>query len=104
MTPALALQFSAATDGRQLTVDEDCTLLKVTAGCGASVIIAVVSKNPATTIANSITAPATTADENIIAISRAIEVNPNFPLYAGQSVFVSVSGACSVVLSFQLNR
>jgi hypothetical protein len=99
VTPSLAVQFSAAANGRKITVDEDVLLLGVVPSTNA--VRFVVSKDSATTIANAITAPADTTDENIIAIVSGFTQMPMaFPLTSGSAIFVSSSAAGSLVLLF----
>ncbi len=99
MTPTLAVQFSAAADGRKIVIDQDVVLIGVQACSNRQVIV---SKDSATTIANSVTLPGNLTDENILAISAGAWVTCSVPLSAGQSVFVSSSGAGSAVLMFDL--
>jgi hypothetical protein len=100
MTPSLALLYSAATDGREVVIDEACLLVGVHSN--ANTARATVSRDPKTT-ATSILAPsANTVDENIISTVAGFGVNLSFPLNGGDRLFVSCSGAGCVVLSFQL--
>ena len=103
MTPTLAVQFAAAADGRQVTIDEDVALIQLhNSGSSAGVVV---SLDPKSTIANTITSPPNGFDENILAISRGTFVDcGGVPISAGQSVFVSASAAASVVLIFLLTR
>lgn len=105
MTPTLSITFSAAADGREVKIDELCSLISVHVGAATATTLAVLSKDRNSTVANSVTATGNSADENIIAIPSANRfVQLAFPLFAGQSVFVSCSGAGAVVLAFQLDR
>jgi hypothetical protein len=100
MPPTLAVQFSAAADGRQVTADVDTVLTGVHPSLSS--VRVVVSRDKTTTIANAITAPANVTDENIIAIAGGFPVIPlSVPVSAGQSVFVSCSAAGSAVLSWE---
>ena len=102
MNPVQAVQFSAAGDARQLTIDADCILI----GCALAVVAsgsAVISRDPSTTIANAVTAPSNVIDDNIIAVLRqSMFVQLALPISAGQGVFVSASAAMSVVLYFEV--
>jgi hypothetical protein len=103
MTPTLAVGFGAAADGTQVKCDQDCTLLSVQVGATAATTRAVLSRDPKATIANTLTAPATQLDENLMAIVLSgTPVVMSVPLSAGQSVFVSANAACQVILNFQL--
>jgi hypothetical protein len=100
--PVITLLFSAAVDGRELKVDEDCFLVAaITAG---SSLRTVVSKDPKHTISNVITAPAAAEqNENILVALVAASINAiQVPIEGGRSLFVSASGAGCVVLYFQL--
>jgi hypothetical protein len=99
MSPTLAIQFSAAADGRQLTADVDTVLTAVSSPAAAKIVV--VSKDKATTIANSVTGPSNVSDENILAIAAGFQAICRVPISAGQSVFVSASAAMSAVLSFE---
>lgn len=99
MTPTLAVQFSAAANGRKIVIDEDVLLAGVTTAPNTA--RAVISKDPATTIANAITAPADVIDENILAVAAGqAQIPMSVPISASQSVFVSCSAAGTVVLLF----
>lgn len=103
MTPTVGVKFGAAADGRQFIVDADCTLIGISSAAAAA-SQAVVSRDSATTIANAVTG-GTGNDENIIACTgRVGQGLVSVPLSAGQSVYVSASGAMLVVLQFQLNQ
>lgn len=103
MQNTASLQFSAATDGRELRLDADCVLVSATQSFGGS-SRAVISRDPKTTIANSVTAPGNGIDENIIGIVGAAycEFTPGVPIPAGQSVFVSVNALMTLCLQFEL--
>jgi hypothetical protein len=102
MSPTLTIQFAAAGDGRQVTVDADCVLSAVLNGGGSTVGL-VISRDPSTTIANAITSPVAGIDENIIAILRGpLWVQLKVPLSRGQGIFVSTSAAVSAVLYFEV--
>jgi len=97
MSPSLGVGFSAAADGREVKVDQDCVL----AGSHSSKAV-VISLDPKATVANTVTAPANINDDNVIAVYNGINVGLDFPLSASQSVFVSCNGAGMVVLRFTL--
>jgi hypothetical protein len=101
MLPVQTYQFSAAADGREVVVDHDCIILgAMTSGAASSG--AILSRDRATTIANAITAPSNTTDDNIIAVLKGpIYVPLQVEISVGQSVFVSISAAGSVVVYFQ---
>jgi hypothetical protein len=100
MTPSLTLLFSAATDGREVVIDEACLLVGVHSNANTAKVV--VSRDPKTTAA-SITAPtANSVDENIIATVAGFGINLSFPLSQGDRLFVSNSAAGAAVLSFQL--
>jgi len=105
MTPSLAVGFSAAADGREVKIDEDCTLLSAHMAATTATVRGLVSKDPKSTAAGTISAPANSADENIICSPAANEFCfLAFPCKAGSSLFVSATGAGSVIFAFQLNR
>ena len=94
------MQFTAATDGTAVPVDRDCSLVGVSAG-----INAVVSADSATTIANTITAPAKQILDNILAVVKpgttTATVQMNIPVFSGSTLFVSCGSAGTVMLYFE---
>lgn len=103
MTPSLAVLFSAAGDGREVKIDENCALISVVAAKNTGQCV--VSTDPKTTIANTLTTPVSSTDENVLAASvGAVPVQLNIPLMQGSSIFVSAATAGAVVLNFQLIR
>src|SRR5690349_4327934 len=95
MGPSLAVQFSAAADGRAVQIDSDVILV----GAHSSKAF-VISTDPKATIANQSTAPSNVLEENCIAVANGISVNLQIPLSLGSQIFVSCNGAGSVVLNF----
>lgn len=103
MQPSLGIGFTAAADGREVKVDADATLLSVTVAASAAGVRAVISRDPKATIANQLTSPSNIADENFIAFGiLGTQTILSVPVFANQSLFVSVTAACQVVLNFQL--
>lgn len=103
MSPTVGVGFSAAADGRELKIDSDCVLVSVVIGSSAAGVKGVVSRDPKATIANTITSPSNSADENLITVAiTGTESVLSVPLSAGQSVFASASAACQVIYNFQL--
>lgn len=107
---ALAFTFSAAADGKPLSIDRDCQLLGAYSSGGSSTL-GVVSTAPERTCAQ-LSAPAATGViyTDILAIARSLN-NP-FPfqfgdqafvgtqLRLGESVFLSLSTAGTILLVF----
>ena len=96
----ITVNFSAAADGRALSIDRDTVLSYVAAG-----INSVVSCDPAATTANRLAAPGDALRNSDIALRSAVgagqsQITTDFPLSAGESVFVSATGAGFVQLFF----
>lgn len=104
MTPTLSVGFSAAADGRQVTIDQDCVLISAHSSNTNAIFVALISRDPAATIANTIGTPADGVSESILAIcSRAgSSVDSGIPLSGGSRLFVSANSACQIVLLFSL--
>jgi hypothetical protein len=91
------LGFAAAADGRAYTVDRDCSLVAVTATSGK----AVVSQDPGSTVANSVTAPASAELKNLLlATASAGQYQLNAQLRKGEVIYISSGSAGTVGLLF----
>lgn len=93
----ISVSFSAARDGQSFLVEKDAVLEYATAGNRA-----VISCDPAATIANRITAPADAISHSDIAIvqSSNLQYRTAFPLSAGELIYLSVAAATVVQLFF----
>lgn len=88
--------FNAAADGVALTIDRDSVLSFVTGRASF-----VVSSDSAATIANTLTAPATGQQKNLIVGSQISgQIRTDFPVSSGEVIFVSSSAAGSINLHF----
>ena len=97
---ALAYVFSAAADGQPLTIDRDCELSSFAMGRNV-----VISTSSADTIANTITTPTPggLSKPNVLAVMVASTGQQQFVHYnllAGEKIFLSSSGAGTLVLFF----
>ena len=101
MTPTLGISFTAAGDGREVKIDEDCILVGVSSN--RSTVGGIVSRDPKMTSALNTLPTINSADENLIASVAGNQMIVNFPCFKGMSLFVSSSAAGWVLLQFQVN-
>jgi len=93
----VSIQFAAAADGRAVSIDRDTVLSSM-----VSDATCVVSTDPARTIANTINTPANEQLSSVIGLlkSQSIQLVADFPLSAGEQIFVSCSAPAYVLLYF----
>jgi hypothetical protein len=88
----VSVMFSVAADGRAVNIDRDTILSQVSTGAKA----AVVSTDPAATVANTVSAPADTQLKTAIALfptgGSAQNLKTDFPLSGGEVIFCSCAG------------
>jgi hypothetical protein len=90
--------FSAAADGRALYIDHDCFLEG-----GAVIKNAVVSEDPAATIANIQNTPSNALQPGTLLsflTGGILQGNLRIPIQGGRNIFVSTGGAQTVLLFF----
>ena len=92
---SVGVGFSAAADGRAVTIDRHTTLVAVHNS-------GLVSTDPTATFANRSTSPANETFTDIIFLGASgfSSVPLSFPLSAGEVIFVSRSGAGTTTLFF----
>ena len=101
-TRPMACGFSAAADGRAITIDRACALVAAT----ATAAISLISWDPAATIANRITTPTDGQLSSILCTintgtgSPQVILQLNIPLSAGEVIYLSRSAAGVVMLFF----
>lgn len=94
----VAFGISGAGDGKPLTIDRD-SVLSYVSGVGRFLV----SSDPAATIANSVTTPADGLLKNVIAAhggSTFFQIRLDFPVSAGEVIYVSSSGASNIQFAF----
>lgn len=93
---ALAVQFSVATDGYAVQMEKDAVLLGFVSGGNV-----VLSYDPSSTIANSLTLPTTGLKNNLILATAGSGYIPlATPVSSGEVIFVSSKTAGTVMLYF----
>jgi len=90
--------FSAAVNGRALTIDRDCVLKSVLCFKGS-----LISTDPAATIANTQTAPGdSVANDHILNFGGSnLQLNVDFSLVKSQVIYLSINAAGFIQLFFE---
>ncbi len=92
----VTMTYSAAADGRLLSIDHD-TILSSVAGPGGTLI----STDPAATVSAISSAPTDQLLNSVIAtLPTASQISTDFPLSAGERIFVSSSSKGAIQLFF----
>lgn len=95
----VAVSFAAAKDGQALLIDRDTRLSYV----WSSTASALVTTDPSATIANTINTPASAVLSTMIANctgTKPAVIPTDFPLSAGEQIYLSISAAGIVQLFF----